>query len=183
MDYREIQKFRSQLDSPFLETNPIYLKAIFKTLEKEFALKKDSKQVFIDLGAGNGQIIIFSALNYGIKSIGIEIDPILINEAKNSIKSLKKQKTYKKSLFKKIKIIHGDFYQLNLRNCDFIYIYSLPTMQIYLRHVFKTVEIGSVIISHKYMLENLAEYLDFKHKLEFDKENQKLSTFFYRRIQ
>ena len=182
MSDKDFIKMYSQLDLPFQETKEIYLKKIFKTLEKEFDLKENSKQSFIDLGSGNGRIIIYSAINYRIRSIGIEIDPILIKEAKNSIRLLREAKTFEKKLLNKITLIHGNFYTHSLKKYDFIYIYSLPTMQKYLKHVFKTAQNGSIIISHIYPLKNLNIYLELKLKLEFDKEDKETFTFFYRRI-
>ncbi|MHA1191085.1 MAG: hypothetical protein ACTSP9_02160 [Promethearchaeota archaeon] len=60
-NYYELQ---SQLSLPFLSTSSEALAQIFKTLENRFGLKKGSTQKLIDLGAGNGNVIIFSALNY-----------------------------------------------------------------------------------------------------------------------
>ena len=179
---KKINKFYSQLELPFQETKQVYLKKIFKTLEREFDLRKNSRQIFIDLGSGNGQVIIYSALKYGIRSIGIEIDPILIKEAKKSIRLLKEGNIFKKKVLRKITLIHGDFYAHNLKDYDFIYIYSLPTMQKYLKHVFQTAKRGVIIISHMYPLKNLTHYLESMTKLEHNKENQEISTYFYRRI-
>ena len=64
-------KINSQMELPFLETNSEMLKNIFNTLENKFGLLKNSDQKLIDLGSGNGQIVMYSALNYAIKSIGI----------------------------------------------------------------------------------------------------------------
>lgn len=179
---KKFNKFYSQLELPFQETKQVYLKKIFKTLEREFDLRKNSRQIFIDLGSGNGQVIIYSALKYGIRSIGIEIDPILIKEAKKSIRLLKEGNIFKKKVLRKITLIHGDFYAHNLKDYDFIYIYSLPTMQKYLKHVFQTAKRGVIIISHMYPLKNLTHYLESMTKLEHNKENQEISTYFYRRI-
>ncbi|MFX1573492.1 MAG: class I SAM-dependent methyltransferase [Promethearchaeota archaeon] len=180
---KKLKKFYSQLDLPFQETKQVFLKKIFGTLAKKFDLHKNSKQILIDLGSGNGQVIIYSAVNYGIRSIGIEIDPILINEAKKSIRLLKEGKIYKKKVFSKVKFIRGNFYTHNLKNYDFIYIYSLPTMEKYLNHVISTAKGGAIIISHMYPLKSLNQHLELKFKLEDDKKNQKVSTFFYRRFQ
>ena len=96
---RNYEKMVAQLELPFQETKQVYLEKIFKTLEREFDLQKNSDQSFIDLGSGNGQVIIYSAIHYGIRSVGIEIDPILIKEAKKSIRTLKKAEFLKKKSF------------------------------------------------------------------------------------
>jgi SAM-dependent methyltransferase len=182
MNKKQSTKFYSQLDLPFQETNPFYLKDIFKTLESTFDLRKNSNQVFIDLGSGNGQVIIYCALNYGIRSIGVEINPILINEGKNSIRLLKESKYAKKKVIGKITLISGDFYELNLEKYDYIYIFSLPTMQKYLKHVFQTIKNGTVIISHMYPFRNFTGCLDFRLKLEYEGENHETTTYFYKKI-
>ena len=182
MDKNEYEKFLSQLELPFLETNRICLYQIFETLVREFGLIKNSQQIFVDLGSGNGQVVIFSALNYGLKSFGIEIDLTLVEEAKRSIKLLKKLNKNNKEFLRKIKIIQGDFYKQNLGNYDFIYIYSLPTMQKYLRHIFQTIKNGAIIISHMYPFKNFKECLELALKLEYIKGNHDFTTYFYKKI-
>ncbi|MFX1478178.1 MAG: methyltransferase domain-containing protein [Promethearchaeota archaeon] len=182
MDNKNYEKIISQIDLPFSETNDKFLPAIFEILENNFGLKKDSKQSFIDLGSGNGQVMVFSALNYRIKTTGIEIDSNLIKEAKKTIYEFKKKKKFDKKMFRKIKVIHGNFYTHNLKNYDFIYIFSLPNMQKYLKHVFKTTKRGAIIISYKYPLNNVGEFIHLKTKLEHRIENQEVSTYFYQRI-
>ena len=179
---KNFEKFHSQLDLPFLETDIEFLEEIFQTLEIEYGLKKNTNQKFIDLGAGNGIVVIFAALNYRIKAFGIEISQNLIREAGKIIKSLKKEGNYKKSLFKKISIKYGDFYQHNLKRYDFIYIYSLPTMQRYLKHVFNTTKKNAVIISFRYQLKNFKSILNLQKKLIHNKNKKEISTFFYNKI-
>ncbi len=188
MDYRlkkkqnNFGKFHSQLDLPFLETDNEFFKEIFQTLELHYGLKRNSNQIFIDLGAGNGKIVIYSALFYRIKSHGIEIDSCLLEEAKSQIKSFKMLGTINKKIFRKIKFFLGDFYLLNLKKYDFIYIYSLPTMQKYLNHVFITAKRGAIILSHKYKLEFFNSFLKLEYKLVHNKKKQKIYTYFYKKI-
>jgi len=173
----------SQLDLPFLETNRELIQKIFETLKLRFGLIKYSNQKLIDLGSGNGQIILYSALNYGIKSIGIEINQDLIKEAKRNMKLLKKQKMYQDKLFRKIKFIHGDFHEIDMRDFDFIYIYSLPTMQQYLNHVFLTARNKSVIISHKYPLNGFESFVKLEYELKSEIKDQIISTFYYEKFE
>ncbi len=174
--------FYSQLDLPFLETDEAFLNDIFETLRANFNLGKRSNQKFIDLGSGNGSVVIYAALNYNIKSYGIEINQNLIKEAKNRKKSLNKEGLYEKGIFTKIKFRLGDFFSYNLKKYDFIYIYSLPPMQKYLRHLFNTAKKGAVIISHKYKLEDFDLYLQCEYELTHDKKKDVFITFFYEKI-
>jgi len=175
-------KLHSQLDLPFLETDNGFLAEIFQTLECKFGLESNSGQKMIDLGAGNGNVIIYAALNYNIKSYGIEIDINLVNEAKLRIQSFKKSGTFKKRLLSKIKIKPGDFYLHNLKNYDFIFIYSLPTMHKYLNHIFATAKEGAIIISHKYKFDIFSSFLKLKYELAHYKDKQLIFTFFYEKI-
>ena len=182
-----MKKFRfleisSQLDLPFLETNRELIQKIFETLKQRFRLIKNSNQKLVDLGSGNGQIIIYSALNCCIKSFGIEINQNLIKEAKRYIKLLKKEKLYKRKLFRKIKFIYGDFYEIGMKDFDFIYIYSLPTMQKYLKHVFLTAKNKSIIISYKYPLNGFDSFLKLEYELKSEIEDQIISTFYYEKF-
>ena len=103
MPLKKYLDLQSQLDLPFLETNQIHLPQIFNILVEKFGLEKNSKQLFLDLGAGNGNLVIFSAMNYSIRSKGIEIDPILVEEAKDAIRKLRNQRVLNKRIVKKFR--------------------------------------------------------------------------------
>ena len=171
--------FLSQLQLPFSETPFDLLEEIFQILQVKFGLTRNSNQKLVDLGAGNGQIIIYSALHYGIKSFGIEINENLIIEAKERIKLIKKEKKFKKRLFRKIKLKQEDFFNISLENYNFIYIFSLPTMQKYLNHVLKTANTGSIVISFKYPLNNFEKILKLSYKLELKDVQQDIDAFYY----
>ncbi len=171
--------FLSQLQLPFEETPLELLEEIFHILQVKFGLTRNSNQKLVDLGAGNGQIIIYSALNYGIKSFGIEINENLIIEAKEKIKLIKKENKFKKRLFRKIKLIQEDFFNISLENYNFIYIFSLPTMQKFLNHVFLTAKSGAIVISFKYPLSNFEKILKLSYKLELKGVQQVLNIYYY----
>ena len=165
-DNYEIQ---SQLALPYLSTRNEVIEGIFKILETKFGLKRRSKQVLVDLGSGNGRVVIFSGFNYKIKSIGIEINKELVKEANLSLKSLKWM-TRRYISFK-----NDDFFSQDLKKYDFIYIFSLPSMHKFLPHLFRTIKSGAVIISYKYPLLNMKEYNKSSDEFKIKGE----SVFFY----
>lgn len=172
----------SQIDLPYLETNESFIKDIFETLEIKFSLKRDSNQKFIDLGCGDGRVVIYATLHYGIQSTGVEINLNLIEEAKSKLKLLQTNKTYKKRQLKKIRIRYEDLFQLDLHKYDFIYIFSLPTMQRFLKHIFVTIQNDATIVSYKYPLINFDSFLKLEEEIKLKSKNQKISAFFYRKI-
>jgi len=99
------------------------------------------------------------------------------------VKLLKKQNMYQDKLFRKIKFIHGDFYEIDMRDFDFIYIYSLPTMQKYLHHVFLTAKNKSIIISHKYTLNGFDSFLKLEYELISEFKDKIISTFYYEKFE
>ncbi len=175
-------KFVSQLSLPFLETPWELIPNIFNLLAEKFNLIHNSSQKLIDLGAGNGRVVIYSALNYGIKSIGIEINHNLMEEAKEIIKTLKQEKSYRKELFRLIELRNEDLFQQNLKDYDFIYIYSLPSMQKSLNHVFKTAKNGAIFISFKYELNGFDSYLQKEYSLEIDQKNKVWTAYYYKKF-
>jgi len=98
MKIKNYYKYQSQLALPFLETNEELIQGIFQALEQKLGLNRNSKQIFIDLGAGDGRIVLYCTLNYGIRSFGIEINEFLVKEINEKIKMVKKEKLYKKNV-------------------------------------------------------------------------------------
>jgi SAM-dependent methyltransferase len=175
-------KLISQLSLPYLETPQEIIPKIFRVLERRFNLKHNSSQKFIDLGSGNGQIVIYTALNYRIKSFGVEINETLLLEAKEKIKILRKRNRKMHKLVKLIKIRNIDLFKVNLHDYDYIYIYSLPTMHKYLNHVFKSAKRHSVITSFMYELKGFDSYLQYKDILEIKHDNKVWKVYFYIKI-
>jgi len=180
--YNKFNKFRSQLDFPFIGSKYDHLNQIFDALVSRFGLQKNSNQKLIDLGAGDGRIIIFSALEYGITSLGIEIDSNLINYVNEQINAIKKENKYSKKNIKKIKMTEGDLFELNLKKYDFIYMYVIPSLFKCLKHLILTMKKGAIIISYKYPIEMYNEYFRLEYEIDHKDIHEDFTTFFYRKF-
>ena len=182
MKIRVYNKFRSQLDFPFIGSKYEHLEQVFEVLVTNFGLQKDSKQKLIDLGAGDGRIIMFSALEYGITSLGIEIDTNLINYVNEQIIALKKENKYPKKNIKKIKMVEGDLFELNLKKYNFIYMFMLPSLFKCLKHLILTMKKGTIIISYKYPIEIYNEYIRLEYEIDHKDIYEDFTTYFYRKF-
>ena len=183
MRLSKIEEIQAQLNLPFRETEEDHLELIFNTLEREFGLKRFSKQKLLDLGAGNGIVIFYAALKWGIRAIGIEINEELVEEMKQKLSALKSQKPkIPRKILKKINIIHGDFYSLNLRPFDFIFIYGLPTMHKFLKHLIVSMKKDAILISHIYPIAIFENLLNLKKEILHKGKTDALKTFLYKKI-
>lgn len=185
MDKKKLDKFTefsSQLALPFLETFQEFLNPIFSILEEYFELKKNSGQSFIDLGAGDGRIIIYVGIHYGIRAVGIEINQNLVKEARERILLLKEKYTQLET--NNPKIIHGDFFESDLSKFDYIYTFSLPTMQKSMKHILKTAKKGAILIAHKYPLDYSGFQSSFEEKyiIKHNSKGKPIFTYFYQKF-
>lgn len=141
-------KIRAQEDLPFLPTPHTTIKSIFSFLKEKKLIHK--KQKFVDLGAGDGRVIIHVAELYHLKALGLEIDNNLINSAKSVIKE--------KKLTELCQIIERDFYNYDISKMDIIYCFLLPSNYPYCHHLVKSIKSGAIIISIRWPLDDFNEY-------------------------
>jgi len=74
-------------------------------------------QVFYDLGSGDGVVVEMATTNYGVKGIGVEINPFLVlfSKIKSQLKGLKETR-----------YIRNDFLKINLKEAQVVFLYLLP---------------------------------------------------------
>ncbi|MFX1606531.1 MAG: SAM-dependent methyltransferase [Promethearchaeota archaeon] len=70
----------------------------------------------VDLGSGDGRIIIMAAEEFGAKAIGIEIDPLRILWSRRNVQ--------RKRLQEKVQVISGNFFDLELSNATVVTVFQ-----------------------------------------------------------
>lgn len=71
-----------------------------------------------DLGSGDGRIVVMAAQRFHADAIGIEIDPKMVKQSLERIRSLGLDRT--------ARIVRGDLLQQNYSSADVITVYLLP---------------------------------------------------------
>ncbi|MDD4976804.1 MAG: 50S ribosomal protein L11 methyltransferase, partial [Bacteriovorax sp.] len=79
--------------------------------------KPKKTDLLIDLGSGDGRIVI-AAAQMGIKSIGYELDPILVKKSRQKIKKL--------NLSSLAKIEFKNFWKADFEKANIVCIYQFP---------------------------------------------------------
>ena len=79
----------------------------------------------IDLGCGDGRIVIAAAKEYGAHGIGVDIDPERIKEAR--------AKAEKEGVTNLVEFRQGDLFEANIRKATVVTLYLLPGVNMKLR--------------------------------------------------
>ena len=107
-----------------------------------------SKEIFYDLGSGDGKILIEAVKQYGMKAIGIEINPVLVWLSRRKIKKL--------GLEDKIKIYQENFFKKNLSSADIILTYLWqPTMGPLEKKLLSELKPGTRLVSLAFTFDNI----------------------------
>jgi len=100
-------------------------------------------EVVFDLGSGDGRIVILAAEKFGARGVGIEIDEKLAEESQRAVEA--------KGLADKVKILHANAFDVDLRPADVVTLYVAPTtMDLLRRHLEATLRPGTRVVSHKF---------------------------------
>lgn len=137
----------------YYPTTPENIKTIFKHIHPQ------PNDTLIDLGSGDGRIII-AAAQHGIKSIGYELDPLLIHQSRQKIKSL--------NLSHLAKIKAKNFWKADFNQANIICIYQFPQYIKKLEKTFKQIPHPVTVITNSYPFPNQKPYL-IKDKIYFYK--------------
>ena len=100
-------------------------------------------EVVFDLGSGDGRIVIMAAERFGARGVGIEIDEKLVAESQRAVEA--------KELADKVKILHANAFDVDLRPADVVTLYVAPTtMDLLRQHMEATLRRGTRVVSHKF---------------------------------
>jgi tRNA A58 N-methylase Trm61 len=104
-------------------------------------------QVLFDLGAGDGRLVIMAAQQTNASAVGVEMRDDLIERARSEIKRL--------SLEAKARMIHGDLFNVNLKDADVVTLYLTTSGNERLRPKLETeLRNGAKVISHDFKVGN-----------------------------
>ena len=114
-------------------------------------------ETLIDLGSGDGRILIAAASKYKAKAIGIEISPKLVAEAQERIR--------RQGLQEQAKAMQGDVLKADLSGADVVTIYLESKLNAELRpRLEKMLKPGARVVSHEFAIPgwkpNRTEKLD-----------------------
>jgi ribosomal protein L11 methylase PrmA len=99
--------------------------------------------VVYDLGSGDGRIAIAAAKKFGIKAVGIDIDPQRISEANENAR--------KAGVSHLVEFRQEDLFKADFREATVVTLYLLPDLNVKLRpRLWEELKPGTRIVSHQF---------------------------------
>lgn len=123
-----------ELDVPFVVTPD---NVVLRMLDMALVSAKDT---VLDLGSGDGRIVITAALRYGAQGSGVEIDPELVAKARTHAR--------RAGVEAKAQFHVRDLFETDLTQASVITMYLLPDVNIALRPKLLALRPGVRLVSH-----------------------------------
>ena len=122
----------------------IYVPTPYEVVDEMLKLAGVKKgDVLYDLGSGDGRIPITAAKKFGIRAVGIDIDPQRVEEAKENAR--------KNGVTNLVQFRQEDLFRANFREATVVTLYLLPDLNVKLRpKLLAELRPGSRIISHQF---------------------------------
>jgi ribosomal protein L11 methylase PrmA len=99
--------------------------------------------VLYDLGSGDGRIAITAARKYGVRAVGIDIDPARIREANENAR--------KAGVNDLVEFRQEDLFEADFREATVVTLYLLPELNVKLRpRLMQQLKPGTRIVSHQF---------------------------------
>jgi SAM-dependent methyltransferase len=124
----------------------IYYPTPPETVAEMLRLAKIKKgDVLYDLGSGDGRIPIAAAKQYGIRAVGIEIDPKLITEAEENARHA--------GLSELVRFRNEDMFRVDVSEATIVTLYLSEKLNVLLRpKLLRELRPGSRILSHDFRM-------------------------------
>ena len=102
-----------------------------------------SGDVLYDLGCGDGRIVIAAAQKYGVKALGIDIDPVRIGESNEN--------AAKAGLTGKVRFLQQNLFEADFKDATIVTMYLLTSVNLRLRpKLLADLRPGTRLVSHSF---------------------------------
>jgi SAM-dependent methyltransferase len=98
--------------------------------------------VLYDLGCGDGRIVVTAAKRYGVRAIGVDIDPVRVVESRRNVKT--------NGVAHLVTILREDIFELDFRDASAVTLYLLPELNVRLMPKLAQLKPGTRIISFEF---------------------------------
>jgi hypothetical protein len=125
----------------------VYVPTPQEVVEKMLEIAKVGPQDFvIDLGSGDGRIVITAAKKFGARGFGVDLDRYLLKLANDNAR--------REGVADRAQFFEQNLFETDLTRATVITTYLLPEMNLKLRPKLLALKPGTRIVAHDYDMEN-----------------------------
>lgn len=134
----------AQAPAPTRTPDVIYVPTPEQVVEAMLDVAKVTRNdVVYDLGCGDGRIVITAAQKFGARGVGIDIDPVRIEEANANAK--------RTGVTDRVKFMLADLFTTDISQASVVTLYLLPSLNVKLMpKLMKELKPGTRIVSHAF---------------------------------
>lgn len=101
------------------------------------------REVFFDLGSGDGRAVIMAAKDFGARAVGVELREDLVKKALSTV--------YEQGLQDRVTIVNGDMFTVDLTSADVVFLYLTTSANEKIRPKLEAeLRPGVRVVSHDY---------------------------------
>lgn len=125
------------LDVPYVPTPQVVVDRMLDLAQVK------SGDMLIDLGSGDGRLVITAALKYGAHGFGVELDPRLVQRSNDAAR--------RAGVADRAKFLQEDLFTTDFSEADVLTLYLLPDVNLALRpKILAELSPGTRVVSHDY---------------------------------
>ena len=131
------QAQEKELDTPFVPTPQAVVDRMLDMAQVK------AGELVIDLGSGDGRIMITAAQRHGARGFGVEIDPRLVQRSNEEAR--------RQGVADRVKFLRQDLFNTDFHEANVLTLYLLPDVNIALRpRILAELKPGTRVVSHDY---------------------------------
>jgi hypothetical protein len=126
-----------ELDTPYVPTPQVVVDRMLELAQVR------SGDMLIDLGSGDGRLVITAALKYGAHGFGVELAPHLVQRSNEA--------AHRAGVADRVKFLQQDLFTTDFREANVLTLYLLPDVNMALRpKILADLRPGTRVVSHDY---------------------------------
>ena len=130
----------TQASAPAKKPDVIFVPTRPQVVDKMLQMAEIStNDILYDLGCGDGRIVVAAAKKYGIKAVGVDIDPQRVKESLENVRT--------NHVAHLVTIKQADIFDLDFHEATVVTLYLLPELNVRLMPKLAKLKPGSRIIS------------------------------------
>ena len=126
-----------------IEPRVPYVPTPLEVVERMLTMAKVTSQDYlIDLGSGDGRIVVTAAKKFGARGFGVDLNPVRVSEAKENAR--------KNGVTDKVAFFQRNLFETDLSQATVITMYLLPQVNLELRPRLLDLKPGTRLVSHDF---------------------------------